>query len=105
MTCTSCTRHNSCYYMSMSKTVFFQGGTLVVQHDGEQEPLSLPFQLIKGRWRCEGYHYIEQVRYLREQGIRDNVRLWQPLDLILQEKREPHDYQLEALAAWDEAGR
>jgi superfamily II DNA or RNA helicase len=89
----------------MSKTVFFQGGTLVVQHEGEQEALSPPFQFIKGHWRCEGYHYRALAPYLREQGIRDNVRRWKPLDLTLQEKREPHDYQLEALAAWDEAGR
>ncbi|MBV9257341.1 MAG: DEAD/DEAH box helicase family protein [Ktedonobacteraceae bacterium] len=90
--------------MSMDTAVFFQGGTLVVQHDGEQEPLSPPFQFIKGRWRCEGYHYRELASYLREQGIRDNVRRWKPLNLILQEQRDPHDYQVEALAAWDEAG-
>lgn len=88
----------------MSNTIFFQGGTLVVQYDGEHGPLASPFQFIKGRWRCEGYHYREVATYLSEQGIRDNVRRWKPLDLTLQEKREPHDYQLEALAAWEEAG-
>jgi superfamily II DNA or RNA helicase len=89
----------------MSTSVFFQGGTLVVQHDGDPEPLLPPFQFIKGRWRCEGYHYRELMPSLREQGIRDNVRRWKPLDLVLQEAREPHDYQVEALTAWDEAGR
>ena len=89
----------------MSTSVFFQGGTLVVQHDNEQEPLPAPFQFIKGRWRCEGYHYRELMPALRKQGIRDNVRRWQPLDLVLQEAREPHDYQVEALTAWDGAGR
>lgn len=93
--------------MSMSTSIFFQGGTLVVQQDEEekQEPLPSPFRFIKGRWRCEGYHYRELQPQLRELAIRDNVRRWQPLNVTLQEVREPHDYQLEALAAWEEAGR
>ena len=37
--------------------------------------------------------------------VRDNVPRWRPLDLPLHDRREPHDYQVEALAAWDEAGR
>src|SRR6266516_4398260 len=94
-----------CYYMSMSTSVFFQGGTLVIQQDEEQEPLPAPFRFIKGRWRCEGYHYRELQPQLRDLAIRDNVRRWQPLDVTLREVREPHDYQLEALVAWDEAGR
>ncbi len=89
----------------MSTSIFFQGGTLVVQQGDEQEPLPPPFRFIKGRWRCEGYHYRELQPQLRELAIRDNVRRWQPLNVMLQEVREPHDYQLEALAAWDEAGR
>ncbi len=37
--------------------------------------------------------------------MRDTVPRWQPLNLKIQETREPHDYQVAALAAWDEAGR
>ncbi|GAC1617838.1 MAG: DEAD/DEAH box helicase family protein [Ktedonobacteraceae bacterium] len=36
--------------------------------------------------------------------MRDTVPRWQPLNLQMQETREPHDYQVEALAAWNEAG-
>jgi superfamily II DNA or RNA helicase len=43
--------------------------------------------------------------WLRASGIRDTVPRWQPLNLILHDRREPHDYQLEALAAWDQAHR
>jgi len=42
---------------------------------------------------------------LQEQEVRDTVPRWQPLNLKIQETREPHDYQVAALAAWDEAGR
>jgi superfamily II DNA or RNA helicase len=33
------------------------------------------------------------------------VPRWRPLDLTLLDRREPHDYQVEALAAWDGARR
>ena len=89
----------------MSNSVFFQGGTLVLRDNDEEEQLPAPFRFIKGRWRCEGYHYGSLLPYFREQAIRDTVPRWQPLDLTLQEAREPHDYQIAALAAWDEAGQ
>jgi len=89
----------------MSKSIFFQGGTLVVDHAAKDEQLPAPFRFIKGRWRCEGYHYGTLQPCLRAHGIRDTVPRWQPLDRPLREQREPHDYQVEALAAWDRAGR
>lgn len=91
--------------MSISKSIFFQGGTLVVRGIDEQEPLPAPFRFIKGRWRCEGYHYGALLPYLREQAISDTVPRWQPLTLTLQEMREPHDYQEEALISWQQAGQ
>jgi superfamily II DNA or RNA helicase len=89
----------------MGKYVVFQGGTLVLRDVGTQERPPAPFKLIKERWRCEGYHYGSLQPYLQEQDVRDIVPRWQPLNLKMQEMREPHDYQVAALAAWDRAGR
>jgi hypothetical protein len=41
----------------MSDTLSFQGGTLVISQRPQSDPPGAPFQWIKGRWRCEGYHY------------------------------------------------
>ncbi|TMC23918.1 MAG: DEAD/DEAH box helicase [Chloroflexi bacterium] len=89
----------------MSKSIFFQGGTLVLRDVGDEEHPPEPFKLIKERWRCEGYHYGTLQPTLREQAIRDTVPRWRTLDLTWQETREPHDYQVEALLAWELAKR
>src|SRR5919199_5797903 len=89
----------------MSRSIAFQGGTLVLFDVDAHEPVPAPFRLIKGRWRCEGYRYGTLQPYLRARDFRDTVPRWQRLDLPLQEMREPYDYQVEALAAWDQAGR
>ena len=89
----------------MGKYVVFQGGTLVLRDVGTQERPPAPFKLIKERWRCEGYHYGSLQPYLQEQDVRDSVPRWQPLNLKMQEMREPHDYQVAAMAAWDRAWR
>src|SRR5437588_8764111 len=89
----------------MSKSVYYQGGTLVLRDVDVQERPPAPFKLIKERWRCEGYHYGTLQPYLQEQEVRDAVPRWQPLNLKMHEMREPHDYQLAALTAWDQAGR
>ena len=91
--------------MGMSKSVYYQGGTLVLREVSAYEKPPAPFRLIKERWRCEGYHYGTVLPYLQEQAVHDSVPRWQPLNLALQEAREAHDYQVAALAAWDEAGR
>jgi superfamily II DNA or RNA helicase len=91
--------------MTESKSLYFQGGTLVLRDVNAQEQPPAPFKLIKERWRCEGYHYGTVLPYLREQDVRDTVPRWQPLNLKMQEGREPHDYQVAALAAWDQADR
>ena len=91
--------------MTESKSLYFQGGTLVLRDVNAQERPPAPFKLIKERWRCEGYHYGTVLPYLREQDVRDTVPRWQPLNLKMQEGREPHDYQVAALAAWDQADR
>src|SRR5437764_15458321 len=98
-------RTKVCYYMRMSKSVYYQGGTLVLREVDAYEKPPAPFRLIKERWRCEGYHYGSVLPYLQEQAVHDSVPRWQPLNRPLQEKREAHDYQVAALAAWYEAGR
>ena len=89
----------------MSKTLFFQGGTLVLDDIGQQEQVPAPFQWVKGRWRCEGYHYESLLPWLRTQHIRDLVPRWQTLALPLHDRREAHAYQLEALDAWEASSR
>jgi superfamily II DNA or RNA helicase len=91
--------------MSMSASVYFQGGTLVLQHVSANEPVAPPFKLIKSRWRCEAYHYGSILPWLREHGIRNDVPRWRHLTLKLHDTREPHDYQLAALDIWNRTGR
>ena len=93
--------------MDMDAQLYFQGGTLVLYGVPAQTDLSLPspLTLVKSRWRCEAYHYLELEPWLREQGIRNNVPRWQRLALTLHDRREPHAYQHEALAAWEARGR
>jgi superfamily II DNA or RNA helicase len=87
----------------MSRSVFFQGGTLVLQDADGIESVPEPFQFIKGRWRCEAYHYSALLPWMQEQDIRNAVPRWQRLALDLHETRELHDYQTNALAAWKQA--
>jgi len=89
----------------MSKTLFFQGGTLVLGDTGQQEQVPAPFQWVKGRWRCEGYWYGSLLPWLRTQNIRDLVPRWKPLTCTLHDRREPHAYQLAALDAWEASSR
>ncbi len=89
----------------MSRSLFFQGGTLVLQDVTEEEQPPAPFQFIKGRWRCEGYRYRTLLPYLKAEKIQNAVPRWQRLSLTLHEVREPHDYQTEALAAWEQSGQ
>ncbi len=87
----------------MNASMFFHGGTLVLQHADEIEDVPSPFQFVRSRWRCEAYHYASLRDWMRQQGIRNNIARWQPLKLELHDSRELHDYQAQALAAWKEA--
>jgi superfamily II DNA or RNA helicase len=89
----------------LSKSLWYQGGTLVLDDVEQTTEVHRTFQWIKANWRCEAYHYAGVLPWLREQGIRDTVPRWQHLNLALHDDRIPHDYQLEALDAWDAAGR
>ena len=79
----------------------FQGGTLVFEGGKPHRA----FSWVKEKWRCEGYRYPTLLSWLRETGIKDHVPRWQRLTLTLHDVREPHDYQLAALDAWEQAER
>jgi superfamily II DNA or RNA helicase len=89
----------------VTSSLSFQGGTLVLHEVDQNTSVHHAFQWVKAKWRCEAYHYPTLSTWLHSQDIRDTVPRWQPLDLTLQDRREPHDYQTEALTAWDQAQR
>jgi type III restriction/modification enzyme restriction subunit len=84
----------------MDASVFFQGGTLVVQHNDNLEHVPFPFQLVKSRWRCEAYRYHIVLPWMKEQGIRNAIPRWQHLALELHDTRELHEYQVQSIDAW-----
>jgi superfamily II DNA or RNA helicase len=85
--------------------LFFQGGTLVLKGIDQTTLVHPVFRWVKARWRCEAHHYPALLPWLRDQGILDLVHRWQRLGVILQDRREAHDYQVAALAAWEAAGQ
>lgn len=87
----------------MNASLSFQGGTLVLKGPPQDQPVHSAFQWIKARWRCEAYHYPTLLDWLKEGGVRNSVPRWQKLDLAWQDQRDPHDYQVEALRAWENA--
>lgn len=84
-------------------TLYFQGGTLVLDHIPEAAAVPPQFKWIKSKWRCEAYHYPALLPWLATQTIRDQIPRWQTLNLALHDLREPHAYQTDALKAWTEA--
>jgi superfamily II DNA or RNA helicase len=90
----------------MSKKMYFYGGTLVLEgFDQRAQDLPDPFRWSHGKWRSEGYRYGEFLPWLHSAGIQDTIPRWQHLDAHLYDGRQPHDYQVNALAAWQRAGR
>ncbi|MBI5670823.1 MAG: DEAD/DEAH box helicase family protein [Chloroflexi bacterium] len=89
----------------MAANVVFQGGTLVFYHLAQSAEVPPALKWEKARWRCEAYHYPALLPWLREQKITDRVARWENLSLSLQDDRQPHDYQLAAIAAWEQADR
>jgi superfamily II DNA or RNA helicase len=85
--------------------VWCQGGTLVLEYVGPDEPVPACFRWIKGRWRCPAIHYAELRSWFARQGILNRVARWEHLTLTVHDEREPHDYQYEALHAWEDADR
>jgi hypothetical protein len=85
--------------------VRFVGGTLVLEGVTRAITPSPPFQWIDAKWRCPAVHYRTVRPWLEQQGIRNRIPRWRDLSLNLQDDREPHAYQTEALQAWLDAGR
>lgn len=86
-------------------TVYFHGGTLVLNEVPREIQVAAPFQWIKEHWRCEGYHYPFLRDWFKAQGIRDTIPRWERLNVTLHDDRDAHDYQQEALAAWEQASQ
>lgn len=89
----------------MKPSITFQGGTLVLYDVNEDFRVPAPFEWVKARWRCPAYRYSALLPWLHEHGIRDTVPRWETLNLALHDDRQPHDYQVAALNAWDKADR
>lgn len=86
----------------MQAVVYFQGGTLVINGLSREASLPSPFQWIKEHWRCEGYHYPQLRAWFQQLRIRDTVPRWEHLNLTLHDLRQPHEYQQNALQAWEQ---
>jgi superfamily II DNA or RNA helicase len=84
---------------------WFLGGTLVLAHVGKEMVVPPPFAWIDHKWRCPAVHYHTVKPWLEANNIRNQVPRWQTLNLRLHDGRTPHDYQLEALKAWQGNGR
>ncbi|HVU70492.1 MAG TPA: DEAD/DEAH box helicase family protein [Ktedonobacteraceae bacterium] len=89
----------------MSKRVYFYGGTLVLEGASAEE-VDLPevFLWSHGKWRTEAYRYHELLPWLHQHVPRHAIPRWQPLNYTLFDGRQPHEYQTEALNAWQKAG-
>ncbi|MCB0057391.1 MAG: DEAD/DEAH box helicase family protein, partial [Caldilineaceae bacterium] len=83
----------------------YLGGTLVLHGIPQDTAVPAPFQWLDNRYRCEAVHYRAILPWLHAQQIENRVPGWHHLALALHDGRAPHDYQLESLAAWADAGR
>lgn len=81
----------------------FLGGTLVLEGVGQSAAPPAPFQWVNAKWRCPAVHYHSVWRWLHANHIQNRIPRWHNLTLTLHDGRSPHDYQQEALAAWQEA--
>lgn len=89
----------------MTNHIWFHGGTLVLEGYDQTAEVPPAFRWVKAKWRCPALHYPKLVPWLREHGIQNRVPRWERLVLSCQDDRIPHDYQTEALVAWQKAGR
>src|SRR5258708_30406172 len=87
----------------MNASIFFQGGTLVLDHSDDIEHVPALFQFVKGRWRCEAYHYHEVLPWLHERVIRNAIPCSPRLALALHATTLARAYHVQALDACDQA--
>lgn len=91
--------------LAMSKRAYFYGGTLVLENCApDEKDLPEGFLWSHGKWRIEACHYNNLRSWLREKAIIDTIPRWETLNYTLYDRRQPHDYQTEALLAWQQAG-
>lgn len=84
---------------------YFLGGTIVLEHVPKSITPPDCFRWINARWRCPAVYYRTVRPWLKEHNIRNHIPRWPDLTLVLQDEREPHLYQNEALQAWLAANR
>lgn len=86
-------------------SAYFLGGTIVLDHVDQTTTPPACFEWHSAKWRCPAVHYRTIRNWLYEKSIRNSIPRWHDLTLTLDDKRDPHPYQAEALQAWQEAGR
>ena len=86
-------------------SAYYLGGTIVLENVAQSTTPPDCFQWHNARWRCPAVHYRTISPWLKQQGIRNTIPRWRDLALTLQDDRDPHPYQTEALQAWLKAER
>ncbi len=84
-------------------SAYFLGGTIVLDKVPQTSQPPEVFQWLNGKWRCPAVHYRVIRDWLHKNNIRNNIPRWATLSLTLQDNREPHTYQREALKTWQAA--
>ena len=84
------------------QAAYFLGGTIVLEGVPHNAAPPAPFEWHTARWRCPAVHYRTVRPWLKAQGIRNTIPRWRDLPLTLHDGREPHPYQTEALATWQD---
>ena len=91
--------------MSTHPHLYFHGGTLVLEGVAQEATPPAVFRWQNARWRCPAVHYRAVLPWLQRNQIHNGVPAWSHLELSLDDGRSPHDYQVEALQAWEQAQR
>lgn len=81
-------------------SAYFLGGTIVLNGVTQEDDVPDLLRWINAKWRCPAVHYRSIRPWLSQANIRNTIPRWQTLALTLDDDREPHPYQTEALQAW-----
>lgn len=85
---------------SQTLSAYFLGGTIVLNNLAQNDRVLDVFSWHNAKWRCPAVYYRQVRPWLKQQNIRNSIPRWQNLSLTLQDNRDPHAYQTEALHAW-----
>ncbi|MEM7032471.1 MAG: DEAD/DEAH box helicase [Chloroflexota bacterium] len=91
--------------LTPSPRAYFNGGTLVLADVDRNTDTPAPFEWIQDKWRCPAVHYRTVRSWLLKNQVRNTVPRWQNLKLTLEDTRDAHDYQTEAINTWHQADR